>query len=156
MEVRELRPSDHTAWQRLRVALWEFQGLPAEDHEAELREILAEPEKNGVFVADREGAIVGFIEVSIRPWAEGCATRPVGYVEAWYVDPSVRGSGIGRRLLDAGESWAGARGCREIASDALLDNELSQQAHLAVGFREVERTVAYAKNLSPRRENGKR
>lgn len=52
----------------------------------------------------------------------------------------MRGTGVGAALVDAAVRCAAARGCREMALDALLDNTGSQRAHLALGFREVERS----------------
>jgi hypothetical protein len=40
-----------------------------------------------------------------------------------------------------------SNGYSELASDALLENELSHAAHRAVGFDEVERTVHFRKSL---------
>jgi aminoglycoside 6'-N-acetyltransferase I len=50
-------------------------------------------------------------------------------------------------LYEAIGDWARARGCRELASDALLDNEASQRAHRALGFEETERVVYFSKKL---------
>jgi aminoglycoside 6'-N-acetyltransferase I len=50
-------------------------------------------------------------------------------------------------LLRAAEAWARKRGYREFASDVFLDNVASQEAHLALGFSEVERAVRYRKPL---------
>ena len=49
--------------------------------------------------------------------------------------------------LPAIADWAKARGCRELASDALIDNEVSQRAHRSLGFRETERVVYFTKDL---------
>lgn len=39
-----------------------------------------------VWVAeDASGRLLGFVELSLRPYAEGCASSPVPYIEAWYV-----------------------------------------------------------------------
>ena len=112
--------------------------------------ILDDPKRNAVFVARREnGELVGFIEAALRDWAEGCHTRPVGYVEGWYVDPEFRRRGIGRRLVEAAETWARSRGCTEMGSDALEENSLSHRAHAALGYAEVERVVTFAKKLVP-------
>lgn len=101
-----------------------------------------------VFVIDRgNGSLAGFVEAGSRPYAEGCDTSPVGYVEAWYVDDDVRRQGFGRALLDAAEDWARQQGYREMASDALLDNETSHRAHKAAGYAEVERIVTFRKVL---------
>ena len=100
-----------------------------------------------VFVCERpNGDLAGFLELSVRNYAEGCA-GDVPYVESWYVDPDVRGLGIGKRLIEAAETWAHAAGYEELASDATLDNVASHRAHGAVGFKEVERTVHFRKKV---------
>ena len=101
-----------------------------------------------VFVAeDSDGAIVGFVEVGSRPYADGCDTSPVGYIEAWFVDEHVRREGCGRALLTAAEDWARSRGYSEIASDALIGNDVSHAAHLKAGYEEVDRVVQFRKPL---------
>ncbi|HWN46542.1 MAG TPA: aminoglycoside 6'-N-acetyltransferase, partial [Steroidobacteraceae bacterium] len=91
---------------------------------------------------------IGFIEGSIRSdYVNGTETSPVGFVEGVYVAPPMRRQGVARRLYDAIGDWAKARGCRELASDALLDNESSQRAHRALGFQETERVVYFTKKL---------
>jgi len=148
MIIRPLHSTETDQWLRLRRKLWPDTPIPA--HLAEMEAMLADPEQYAVFVsADDEGHLRGFVEVSLRSHAEGCATRPVGYIEGWFVEESARRQGIGRALMDAAEEWARARGCRELASDADIRNEVGQQAHRAVGFEEVERTVHYRKPLGP-------
>ena len=101
-----------------------------------------------VIVADRgDGRLGGFVEIGSRNYAEGCDTTPVAYLEGWYVDTDLRRSGLGTRLLGEAEAWALERGYRELASDAELHNAVSQQAHIASGFEEVERQVCFRKTL---------
>jgi aminoglycoside 6'-N-acetyltransferase I len=103
-----------------------------------------------VFVIERaEGSLAGFVEVGARPYADGCDTSPVGYLEAWYVDPEVRRQGHGRALLAAAEAWARERGYREMASDSSLDNVGSHAAHRRAGYAEVDRVVQFRKPLEP-------
>ncbi|MFI5230126.1 MAG: GNAT family N-acetyltransferase [Gemmatimonadales bacterium] len=103
-----------------------------------------------VFVAERaDGGLAGFVEVGARAYADGCDTSPVGYIEAWYVDPDVRGTGVGRALVAAGEAWARALGFREMASDALIENDVSHRAHRALGYAEVEHLVLFRRELAP-------
>jgi aminoglycoside 6'-N-acetyltransferase I len=71
----------------------------------------------------------------------------VGFVEGVYVVPAMRRQGVARLLYEAIGDWAKARGCRELASDALLENESSQRAHRALGFRETERVVYFTKEI---------
>jgi aminoglycoside 6'-N-acetyltransferase I len=50
-------------------------------------------------------------------------------------------------LVKAAEDWAIVRGYTEIASDALLENTISERAHKALGFAEVERAIRFRKGL---------
>jgi aminoglycoside 6'-N-acetyltransferase I len=100
-------------------------------------------------IAEAEnGAMIGFLEVGLRSHADGCDTRlPVGYVEGWFVREEHRRKGIGAALLRAAEDWARAHGCREMASDAILDNAVSESAHQALGFEIVDRCIRFRKSL---------
>lgn len=60
---------------------------------------------------------------------------------------SRRGPGA-RALVAAAEAWARSRGCREMASDAEITNELSHRAHGALGYQETGRLVVFRKDLS--------
>lgn len=131
----------------MRVALWPEGSL--QEHTDETRQMPGpdHPELAAVFVAPRaEGGLRGFLEMSIRSYAEGC-DGPTPYVEGWYADPDARGQGVGAALMAAAEHWAAARGHREMASDALLDNVDSHRAHGALGFEEVERSVHFRKDI---------
>jgi aminoglycoside 6'-N-acetyltransferase I len=100
-----------------------------------------------VLLAEVDAGIVGFAEVSIRPYAEGCQTDRVGYLEGWFVVGDLRGRGIGRRLVAAAEEWARAQGCAEFASDAEAANEASASAHRALGFTDVGLVRCFKKDL---------
>ena len=91
----------------------------------------------------------GLAEASLRSYADGCESAPAAYLEAWYVDPDVRGRGIGHALVTIVEDWARAQGCRELASDADIDNIASQAAHARLGFSEIGRAVQFCKVLEP-------
>jgi aminoglycoside 6'-N-acetyltransferase I len=113
-----------------------------------MEDILQNPEQEAVFVsAGPEGRLQGFVEVSIKSYAIGCGTKPVGYLEGWYVEPETRRKGVGRALVVAAEEWARSRGCRQMASDTQVENEGSQRAHTRLGYAEVERLVHFRKDL---------
>jgi aminoglycoside 6'-N-acetyltransferase I len=145
MQIRFRLPGDDDEWLRMRLALWPDDD--AEGHRAGMREWLARTDACVIVAARDDGALAGFAEVGSRPYADGCETSPVGYLEGWYVDPDVRRRGVGAALVRAGEEWARSRGYSEFASDALLDNVTSHRAHEALGFVEVERAVRYRKPL---------
>ncbi len=145
MRIRPFHESDFNDWLRLSAALF------PEHTPAELAPWMRQfrtREDGEVFIACRDdGTICGFVEVAARPYADGCDTSPVGFIEAWFVDPDMRRAGVGRALLDAAEDWARKRGYSEMASDALLDNTISHRAHEGAGYIEVERAVRYRKPL---------
>jgi aminoglycoside 6'-N-acetyltransferase I len=89
-----------------------------------------------------------FIEISIRNHAEGC-TGDTPYVESWYVDDDVGGTGAGRALMAAAEKWARGQRLSDLASAAPLENRLSHAAHQALGFKVVEQIVVFRKSLLP-------
>lgn len=138
---------EQPGWLDLRRVLWPDATL--DDHRGYMAMALAEPERFlQLMLYDEACAPVGFIEGSIRSdYVNGTETSPVGFVEGVYVAPPWRRQGVARRLFDGVAEWARARGCRELASDALLENETSQRAHRALGFRETERVVYFVKKL---------
>ncbi len=112
---------------------------------------VAAPLLEAVFVAaDELGRPVGFLELSVRPFADGCDSQPVPHVEGWYVEASTRRLGIGRELMQAAENWARTRGFCELASDTEVHNEGSRRAHEGCGFREAERLIKFRKVLDAR------
>ena len=148
--IRPAQPSDCLQVSQMRAALWPESS--AEEHARELMPFLEGtltlmlPLEN--FVAEISNRLVGFLEVDLRSHADGCdPSRPVGYIEGWYVEPEWRGQDVGRRLLAAAEDWVRSQGCVEIASDTWIDNELSQRVHEAAGYMVVDRCVHYRKIL---------
>jgi aminoglycoside 6'-N-acetyltransferase I len=63
------------------------------------------------------------------------------------VAPDVRRQGVGGALVKAAEAWAIAHGHTEMASDAPLEIDVSERAHKALGFDEVERAIRFRKAL---------
>ena len=146
MKIRTARPGDAPEWVRMRSALWPES---PEDHPIEIERFFAEPRDDlATFVAEgADGKLCGFLEAGTRPYAEGCRSSPVGYVEGWWVDAEHRTGGIGADLVSAAENWARERGLTEMASDADIANEASQRAHVALGYRETDRLVCFRKDL---------
>ena len=149
MEIRPVKRSDRDEWSRMRTRLY------SNPDPQEIDDWFDAAENGGtslvgvaVIVADRgDSSLAGFVEIGSRNYAEGCETTPVAYLEGWYVDPDVRRTGLGATLLKAAETWALKHGFSEIASDAELDNKVSLQVHISLGFEEVERQICFKKRL---------
>lgn len=146
MQIRSVIAADRTEWLRMRCALWPD---GAEDHAVEIDRYLANPPSlQIVFVAAmKSGGLRGFLEAGTRPYAEGCRTSPVGYIEGWWVDLEFRRRGVGTALIEAAENWARSQGLTEMASDTDLRNQVSARAHSALGYEEVQRIICFRKNL---------
>ena len=145
MRVRPVTSADAEVWLRLRRDLWPDGS--EQEHRNEIGKFLSGQarEPMAVLIASDLGAVVGFVELSIRPCAEGCRTDRVAYLEGWYVAPQARG--VGRALIEASERWAQDRGCTEFASDVQPDNERSIAAHHAVGFEDAGVVQCFRKDL---------
>jgi aminoglycoside 6'-N-acetyltransferase I len=145
--VRSATAADAAAWESMRQALWPDEsnshGREVADY---FRGVLPMP-LEVLLAVDGNGRPIGFAELSIRNYAEGCESDRVAFLEGWYVDPAYRRQGVGAMLVQGAEAWARARGCREFGSDAELDNDVSHAAHRALGFQEIVRIVSYKKDL---------
>ena len=144
--VRPVTRADAPAWLAMRQALWPDE---QDDHIGEIEAFFAGrlhmPLQ--VLLAVDGPAVVGFVELSIRAYAEGCRTDRVAFLEGWYVVPDARRKGIGRALVAASEEWGRAGGCTEFGSDAVYTNSTSQVAHHALGFEEVVQLRCFRKDL---------
>jgi L-amino acid N-acyltransferase YncA len=85
-------------------------------------------------VAALDGDIVGFARVS--PYSDRCVYAGVGE-HGVYVSRALRGSGIGRRLLNDLCAAAEAAGLYKLTSRVFAENAASVSAHVAAGFEVV-------------------
>lgn len=149
MKIVEAEAAHIDAWAGMRHALWPHH--PLQEHVGEIREYFSgrRDDVAACFLAFSDNCeSIGFIEMGLRSHAAGCATGSVAYIEGLYVEPEFRRKGVASRLMESAEQWAIGHGHREIASDALLDNVISHQAHRKMGFDEVESVVLFRKSLA--------
>jgi aminoglycoside 6'-N-acetyltransferase I len=143
--IRQLGASDAGPWAKVRAALW-----PETDKgelEGEITVILGRSD-HVAFGAFQGEMLIGFAEVSIRPYGDGCETAPVGWLEGIFVGPEHREKQLGRLLVNAAEEWTRARGLTELGSDVHLDNVVSLAAHAKWGFAQTMTVVMFRKKLT--------
>jgi aminoglycoside 6'-N-acetyltransferase I len=151
VRIRLTQPSDAAELARLYFALW--QDSSVETHRRELDALLEGKPPSTLplinLVAEiSDGHLIGFLQASLRSHADGCdPSRPVGFIEGWYVAPEYRKQGIGRRLLATAEDWARSLGCLEMASDTQIDNHTSQIVHQVLGYDVVDRCAIFANSF---------
>lgn len=145
IRVTRATAEDFTDWLALRNALWPH---AAADSPTEIAALLADARQAAFIARDGEGRAAGFAEASIRhDYVNGCETSPVGFLEGIYVVEDTRRQGVARQLVTAVAAWSKDQGCRELASDAAIDNDPSHRMHEALGFSETQRVVFFRRPL---------
>lgn len=150
LSIEAVTSTDFEEWCELASELW-----PPEDAEdrADLRQTMADilnsERETGWLVRNAAGAAIAFMNLSLRrEYVPGATQSPVAYVEGIYVRPPYQQQGVGTALIEWAEQWAQQQGCKELASDALIENVGSYQFHTKAGFAEVERVVCFIKPLN--------
>ena len=146
LSLAEATSKDVSTWRVMREDL--YADVPPEFHDVEMALILGSDDRACLLVRDPDDESVGFIEVSLRNVVDGCLGGPVGYIEGIYLVPNWRGLGLGPAMIEAAASWFRVQGCRDMATDAEIENENAQQFWSELGFEETWRVVQYHKALN--------
>lgn len=98
--IRALQAADETAWRRLWAAYLAFYNTELPQHLTDdLFGRLLKGAPHFALVAERDGAVIGFVHA--LPHASTWSANGYLYLEDLFVDPAVRGSGAGRKLIEA-------------------------------------------------------
>lgn len=141
-----MKGRDKRIWAEMRAQLWPDESPLA--HAEAVGRMLHDNDVCGFIAETSRATGVGFAEVALRKYANGCECQPVPFLEGIWVNPQFRRQGVGTRLLEHLGAFLIARGFREIGSDTHIDNHSSQAAHLGWGFFETERVVYFRKVLT--------
>lgn len=99
----------------------------------------ANPE--GVFVAERDGEIVGYITTRVD------LTNSRGRIPNLAVVESARGLGLGRRLIHHALDYFRHQGLHVAQIETMASNAIGQNLYPSCGFEEVGRQVHYVMKL---------
>lgn len=145
MDIQELTPDTILHLAEMMKELWPDVNM--EEEVANNSRVYRNPLQTA-FLIKQNDQWVGFAYMAIRKdFVEGTSTSPVAYLEGIYIREPFRQMGYAQKLLHRCEEWSRTHGATEMGSDTDITNEVSQQFHLATGFKEVNRIVCFAKKL---------
>jgi len=105
---------------------------------------LHHPRGSELLVAERDGSVVGWIELAVRRTVEfGDAAE----IQAFVVTAAERGRAVGSRLLAAAEAWARARRLPRLRVRSNVVRERTHRFYLQRGYVERKRQVVFDKML---------
>ena len=147
--IKKISACDYEALATLRHKSW-----PQDSISAHHKDIMALFAKDRPLYARRDGFIayddrhaVGFIELSLRPYVNGCLKSPVGFIEGLYCAPDYDKEALSLSFISKATTWAKDNGARELATDTYLENTIAQQDHQRWGFQATEKIVYFRKKL---------
>lgn len=138
----------------LKMAMALFKDYEEEELSLSLKQTIKDTKQQVFLVQDEEEHYLGFAIGSIRTdYVEGATSSPTGYLEAIYVQPNARKSGVARQLVALVEAWAKERNCTQLGSDTWEWNKAAQAFHKRIGFKEEDVLVHYIKDIGDRKNN---
>lgn len=140
--VRHFKISDAPALATLSEQL----GYPVSVEEMERRlEHMAKDPNHAVLVAClADGEVVGWIDVGIVFHLQSGAYCEIGGL---VVADSVRGKGIGRELVAAGEQWAASRGMTKVLVRSRMQRPDAHRFYLREKYTMVKTSAVFEKKL---------
>ena len=108
-----------------------------------------EVQPEGVFIAETEGEVVGYITTRLDRFTG------IGRIPNLAVDERFRGQGLGSELIQFAIDWMRGQGMSMAKIETLEQNERGQALYPRFGFREVARQIHYVMPLEePSGETG--
>lgn len=101
----------------------------------------AEREPEGIFVADSDGNVVGYITT----WHDlECG---IGNIPNLAVSAEQRGQGVGKKLIEHALEHFRSLGLKYARIETLEQNEVGQSLYPSYGFREIAKQIHYGMPL---------
>lgn len=97
---------------------------------------LSDIENRMVYVAKRDGTIVGYVVLAIlKKGGPGTREKKLLRLESIVVDQTLRGQGIGKQMVGDARALASAFGCREMILGVHPENDGAVVFYQKMGFR---------------------
>lgn len=141
MEIRPLILGDADAL----VPLAEQLGYPSTGERLRQRlERLLDSPLDGVFAAEDDGRVVGWVHVQERPLLEEDLAAEVCSI---VVLAANRGSGVGRALMARAEAWARARGLKDVFLRSNVIREDTHRFYEGLGYTRAATSHLFARTI---------
>ena len=97
----------------------------------------------GVFVAEQDGAVIGYVYAALEPLSWKELRGPAGFIHDVAVAEAVRRSGVATKLLETAIEWLRDRGAPRVMLWTAAPNAAAQMLFRRLGFRDtmVEMTM---------------
>jgi ribosomal protein S18 acetylase RimI-like enzyme len=155
MTIRPFRPEDLARVEEITIASFgpvsidrnierEFGRVGGRDwRERKARDVRQDCEVHpeGVFVAEEDGELVGYITTRLDRFTG------IGRIPNLAVDERWRGRGLGSDLIRHALEWMREQGMAMAKIETLVQNERGQALYPRFGFREVARQIHYVMPL---------
>ncbi|MBM3698898.1 MAG: GNAT family N-acetyltransferase [Actinobacteria bacterium] len=128
IKIRPITPADKPRWLELFKEYIVFYKSNLSDQQYELTwNRLHSPFNINGLLAEKDHQVVGLTHYIFRPstWE----VEDFCYLEDLYVDPKVRGGGVGRALIKAVEEIAIAKGSKRLYWSTAPDNEAARKLY---------------------------
>jgi len=132
--IRPLRADDKAQWTALWTAYLAFYNttLPPDIYDSSFARMLGDdPRDFSGLVAEKDGALIGLTHFVFH--RHGWKIEDVCYLQDLYVSPAARGTGCGRKLIEAVYAAADAKGCPSVYWLTQDDNAAGRQLYDRVG-----------------------
>lgn len=110
--IRPLTAADEADWRRLWTSYLEFYetSVPEEVYQTTFARLLdaARPQQNGLIAVQQDGRAIGLVHYIFHP--HNWKIEDICYLQDLYADPDVRGTGVGRAMIEAVYDAADANG----------------------------------------------
>ncbi len=121
-------------------------GYPSTVAEVDTRlAVLARSASDALYVAEREGRVVGWVHVALK---SSLVDVPSAQVMGLVVAERERSGGIGRALLLRAEAWAAERGVRRMLVASRTTRERAHRFYQREGYAVLKRSYFFEKQLT--------
>ncbi len=120
-------------------------GYPSTTEQALVRlRTLPRDGSHAVYVAENEDGVVGWVHVFEHlPVAHDRVAEVAGLV----VDTTCRGTGVGKRLMEAAENWARTKGLSHVFLRSNVIREPAHKFYENLGYTRIKTQHAFRKQL---------